>query len=345
MKKKYVKPSATKKFVQRYKRNAPSFAVDAVDFLHRLPDGGKLKYPYCGNLNAYQPFFIIGSGRSGNTLLRKLLMERAGVVIPPEIPGLGSTIRRFSQLGSKSWPEIVDGVCSEFQRLANTDVETTDSAGNPIVYNLSNELNIRFDKVKKELETISESERSLEKIVSAIYQDYSLRMFGENLPWGDKTPWNVFHYDRVKKVYPEARYIHMLRDGRDCVASYVDSLGELMGLDYADAAYRWRDSIGHMGRIERENHGKFLEVRYEDLVSSPDKTISKVISFLGVSPVDYSEVGVDMLGDGLSIHHKNLSSPVTNNSVGRWKTALSEDGKKLVLKLLSKDLKRRGYLL
>lgn len=45
------------------------------------------------NNEDYKPFFIIGSGRSGNTLLRRILTKKNGIVIPPETYVLGKVIR------------------------------------------------------------------------------------------------------------------------------------------------------------------------------------------------------------------------------------------------------------
>ncbi|MEH6467297.1 MAG: sulfotransferase [Porticoccus sp.] len=339
---KYVKPSRVKRYIQRYRRNAPSIVVDTVDFLSRFPPNFRLKYPYSNGLG-YQPFFIMGCGRSGNTLLRKLLMERAHVAIPPEFPGLGSTIRRFSQEGGRGWPEIVESVLSIFHRLADIDVETVDASNNTLIYNLANEIGLSFESLSHELNTCGENDRSLARIISSIYEAYSIKVFGGVRPWGDKTPWNVFHYQRIRKVFPEARYVHMLRDGRDCVSSYVDSLRGLMNIDCVDAAYRWRDSVRRMNTVKRENPSRFLEVRYEDLVSNPDKIVFGVIKFLGLDAIKHSDVHTDMLGDGAAVHHKNLSRPVSNKSVGRWRKDLTEVDKITVLKLISNDLERFGY--
>lgn len=339
----YAKPSKVKILFQRYKRGAPPAVVDFVDFLHRPLLNPRLKFPYSGNGSGYQPFFIVGSGRSGNTLLRKLLMEKSKVVIPPEIPGLGSVIRRFSQVGCGEWGEIVDKVLMTFHQLADIDVKTYDSSGNSIVYNLANELNIDFEVLKAELRSVPSKEQSLNKMIASIYEAYSQRMFGEVMPWGDKTPWNVFHYPRIKKVFPQAKYIHMLRDGRDCVSSYVNSLGSLMNLDCRSAAHRWRSSVRSVVKIKEQNPDRFMEVRYEDLVLSPDSIASQVIEFLGFESISKGGVDQKMLGDVNASHHRNLLGSINAQSVGRWKSDLSDHEKNIVTKLILSELTSYGY--
>lgn len=343
MTKKFTKPSDLQRLVQRFKRRSPSFLVDIVDCALRIPHGMKLRYPYNLGSDYYQPFFIIGSGRSGNTLLRKLLMERARVAIPPEIPGLGGTIRKFTQCGGLGWPECVAMTLDKFVDLANIDIDTKDGSGNQMTYNLLEDLDLDFTTIREKLLELKEEERALSVIISIIYETYSRAKFEEVLPWGDKTPWNVFHYKRIKKVFPRSRYIHMLRDGRDCVTSYIESLGERINLSATSAAFRWRDSVRACQLIERENQDRYLEIRYEQLVNDPDFIVSKAINFLGLEAISPVELDIDNLGDGKAIHHKKLNSPVDNKSIGRWKSALSKRETKTVNQIIARDLKYYGY--
>jgi hypothetical protein len=315
-----------------------------IDILPRLPNGYVPRYPFASPLSDYSPFFIIGSGRSGNTLLRKLLMENSRVVIPPEIPGLGSTIRKFTQVAARPWQEAMNVTVDYFRQLADIDVQTTATDGAPYCYNLKEELNIDFDQIKSRLMDLPMPERSLAAIITEIYQAFSQRAVGDFLPWGDKTPWNVFHFDRLRKVYPQARYIHMLRDGRDCVVSYVDSLGALMNLDYEEAAYRWRDSIRQADRIQRTVPGNFLEIRYEEMTSFPEATVQRVLDFLNLEPCKNKLISPEDLGDAKSIHHKHLGDRISTVSVGRWKRSLPQNEINTILKIIGKDLMKKGYL-
>jgi len=339
----YTKPSKVKQYIQRCRRNTPASIVDMLDSSKRISTSGlRLSYPYSID-EGYHPFFIIGCGRSGNTLLRKLLVENSYVAIPPELPGLGSTIRKYTQVGNTGWGEIVDSLVDRFCQLADVHVQTISPSGDALTYNLLDEIGIDFSLISQELKGCEECDRSLYKIIAAIYESYSMSTYGEIRAWGDKTPWNVFHYERIKKVFPRARYIHMLRDGRDCVASYLDSLGGLMNLDCGNAAYRWRDAVRRADKIKDENPGRFIEVRYEELATTPEREVSRIIKFLGLSETLHSTIHREMLGDVSAIHHRNLFQPVSGNSIGRWKASLSANDKKIVRKLLSDDLQSRGY--
>lgn len=337
----YQRPSHLKQFCLRYKRRTPGWVVDGIDSLYRLRFGKLLlNYPYCSSTVAYSPFFIMGCGRSGTTLLRKLLMENADVSIPPEIPGLGSTIREFSRVGSANWSRIVVQVLLQFYHLANADRVRKAADGGVVRYNLADELSLDFEALKIKLLALPENERSLEAIIVAIYESFTVKKYGRNLPWGDKTAWSIFHYDRIKKVFPHAKYIHMLRDGRDCVASYVESFN----MHYINAAYRWRDSVKQIKKIAAENAERFMEVRYEELVQSPEQIVTKVINFLHLDHIKQQSMSVELLGDGNALHHKNLVYPVNTVSIGKWKDALTKHEKWIVLRIIGQELRSFQYL-
>ena len=334
--------SKTIRLFRRFKRRAPSLVVDTIDVMHRLINFGcSLNYPYTSSVDGYSPFFIIGCGRSGNTLLRKLLLEKATVVIPPEIPGLGGTIRKFSQTASKDWPDVVDSVLTKFLKLSDVTIESSGANG-LIRYNLVSELGIDFCKLRNRLINLNGCDRSLASIISSIYETYSTRIHGQVLPWGDKTPWNVFHYERIKKVFPKAKYIHMLRDGRACVSSYLLSLGKEKNITLADAAHRWTDSVNKCLKIQRIEGNRFITVRYENLVAAPDLELNRVFDFLCLdrkTEKDYKLV----LGDEHLSHHSNLAKPISSLSLDKWKRNLSENNLREINKIMNKTLIRAGY--
>jgi hypothetical protein len=270
-------------------------------------------------------------------------MESSRIVIPPEIPGLGNTIRSFAQNRSLPWAAVVGVVLDTFRRQADVNIEGTDRNGSRLTYNLFSELQIDLDDLRAELVQLPEHTRSMRTIVLVIYRAYAQRHFGGADRIGDKTPWNVFHFERLQKVFPEAQYIHMLRDGLDCVASYVESLGAAKNISYVDAAFRWRDSVRKMERVEASSPGRFLELRYEDLVAAPEQCTDRVLAYLEVEKSPRKGIDVESLGDTVASHHKNLGKVVNSASVGRWRRAIpkSEIGK--VLRIIGPDLEKRGY--
>src|SRR5690606_31634209 len=103
--------------------------------------------------------------------------------------------------------------------------------------------------------------------------------------WGDKTPEHIRHLGEIRRDFPGARLIHLVRDGRD-VAEAMRRM-----VFYPVTAYGvsriWRDEIRHWQAFcATEGDADTLVVRYEDLVTDPQATVASIFRFLGEPVVD-----------------------------------------------------------
>jgi lipopolysaccharide transport system ATP-binding protein len=198
--------------------------------------------------------FVVGVPRSGTTLLRMMLDSHPQLAIPPEtgflpavaaLPPEGEAAReRFRDvvLGAESWPDFHLGEDALAARLAAL-VPFTLTAGLRAFYGLYAE---RFGKAR----------------------------------WGDKTPSHGLHMPEILRLLPEARFVHVIRDGRDVLAS-VRPLWFAPGTSVEAIARDWAERIGRTRELSRECP-HYLEVRYEDLVREPEATLREVCGFLAL---------------------------------------------------------------
>lgn len=108
-----------------------------------------------------------------------------------------------------------------------------------------------------------------------VYRSYAAK-FGKRR-WGDKTPSYLWHMPLVASVLPEARFIHVIRDGRDVWQS-IRSLW--FGPDTVEeTAAWWRDAIG-IARRDGARVPHYLEVRYEQLLRDPETVVREVCAYL-----------------------------------------------------------------
>ncbi len=333
----YTKPSPISKYISRIKRNVPPIMVDTYDngfsIFHR-----KTEIPYHLSEESEGIFFIVGCGRSGNTLLRNTLCEKYKVCIPPEIPGLGNTIRSFSRKRHEGWESSIDQVLSTFKNNANVDVYYP---GKEKAYNLDAELLIDYDLVREKLIGIPEVNQSLSSILYAIYGDYRRKNYDEGDLLGDKTPWNAFHLTRLNKTFPEAKYIHMIRDSRAVCASYVKSLGELTGITIRESAFRWKDAVKKCMKFEKINSENVIRIRYEDLVSDPDSTITTVANFLQLEK--RNNFGPKRFGDEVLPHYEKSFRPIAQDSIAKWRENLTDQDVSQIVKVTGKIMRKVGY--
>jgi hypothetical protein len=228
-----------------------------------------------------EPFpFIVACGRSGTTLLRAMLERGGRIAIPPESYFPVSLHRRH-------WR-------SDFDPMAFAD-----DLG----------ANVRFRAWDVPVPDLSGA-ADYAGAVRSVYAAYAAAHGAER--YGDKTPPFVLHMELLAGLFPEARFVHLIRDGRDVARSLVQTSFGPNGL--ARAAEVWTRRVTR-GRTSGERLGprRYLEVRYESMVGDPAATLLTVCAFLGLEFRDemlHPEEG-DTLVPESEPHHANLARPVT----------------------------------
>jgi hypothetical protein len=163
--------------------------------------------------------------------------------------------------------------------------------------------------------------------------------------WGDKTPTAVFQLAQIRRVFPDAVVIHMLRDGRDVVRSFLDAGFAQRSIERA--AGRWVAAVRAARAFGERHPGQFVEVRYEDLVSAPEETIRRVCAKVQVEFEDgmlrHHEVRRDLGDVSHFAFHANVKTPITAARVGSWRERLSGADAEKVTRLLRRDLQTLGY--
>jgi hypothetical protein len=144
----------------------------------------------------------------------------------------------------------------------------------------------------------------------------------------EKTPSNVYNFAALTKLFPELPLIHQIRDGRDVVTSF---LGRDKSLFHAASQWLYDTVCGMRVR----NSSSYLETRYEDLAREPEKTLTHILSHLGLelepnilapeaeaTEGTYEEAWLDRKTP--RAWNQLPSQAVSPNSVGRYRERLSE---------------------
>lgn len=279
--------------------------------------------PYHRN-EGYRPFFIVGSGRCGSTLLRRILQAHPEVHIPPENHGLARALKSFR------WSRFTDWGSAVALSLAHCEY----SSG--FVH-----FGIGLRDTAVRLKAIPEEERSLARIIASLYLDHA---GGKARRWGDKTPMNIAHLDKIKLTFPDAKFIHLFRDGVDVAASMVD---HDLAPSLRKAAERWSGALRLIEDAKIKWPGDILDVRYEELIAGPHALVQSVCEFLDLSyrPEMISETThVVSMGDAARLrHHAGIAEPINVSSIGRGRKALTSDEAAVLAPLLDLHLARYGY--
>ena len=196
--------------------------------------------------------FSVGVTRSGTTLLRLMLDAHPDLAIPPETHFVPQLIKTTRKRGVSC--EEAHGVVTGHRQWGDFNLDSA-------------ELLRRYcdlDRVDPE------------STIRAFFELYAER---EGKPrWGDKTPNYVKRMTQIEKFIPEARFIHMIRDGRDAALSrFKRLLKDPPPMD--TVAERWVRKIeGARADAEKLNH--YIEVSYEDLVRDTETQLRRVAEFL-----------------------------------------------------------------
>jgi hypothetical protein len=202
--------------------------------------------------------FVVGVGRSGTTLLRMMLDAHPQLAIPPETHFVPRLIG-----AAEAWrvtPErLLDVVVNDPHRRWGD-------------FGISEE---EYLERLREIPRVNQADP-----VRAFFRLYAEKVGKQR--WGDKTPGYLSRMRRIKRTLPEARLVHVIRDGRDVALSWNRRLAQREGKEPVPVerlAQRWRRQITG-AREDASAIGDYIEVHYEHLVLATEPTLRRVCEFI-----------------------------------------------------------------
>jgi hypothetical protein len=164
--------------------------------------------------------------------------------------------------------------------------------------------------------------------------------------WGDKRPLYAVQIAAVFDLFPNAHFVHVVRDPRACVAS-ARRLKWYDG-DIVPSVQYWEASLTAVDAIRPQLAAdQLLDVRYEDLVLEPEATLGRVARFLG-SASDENTLDHMMrfneLEEKLSRRfHPNLKRPLDTSPISSWKESLSSEEVAFIEEVTAPLMRRWAY--
>lgn len=187
------------------------------------------------------------------------------------------------------------------------------------------------------------------QVCDTVYSCYSSPFPKKEIEFfGDKAPNNSLYLDLLLKLYPDAIFIHLVRDYRDVIEAFL--MVNFESHVVSSLAYRWNMYNEPFLRYQRQFPDKFYLVRYEDLVANPEKEMSQLLSRLNLSfssdMLRFHETAKEIkshLKDDESHFFKSLDEPINTTKVGRWRTALNEKQIRTAEHICGKLGQKLGY--
>ncbi|GAA0926639.1 sulfotransferase [Nonomuraea longicatena] len=243
-------------------------------------------------------------------------------------------------------PETRFLVPAYFRRRIYGDLRSA-SARTALAQWIATDRNSKFRELKIDKDDFvrqaTEGPGSLGSVIGTAFRMYADR-FGK-VRWGDKRPSYVKQVDMLLRLFPDAQFVHLIRDGRDCVASLKEM--PWYTLNSFHAVSTWAEAID-AGRKLRRTMAKdnYYELRYEELTDDPSTELKKLCEFLEedfdpamVSPREAAEIAVPVH----KVWHSNTHGDVTRSRVGSWANRLEDWEIALCEQALGERLKSHGY--
>lgn len=271
------------------------------------------------------PVFVVGSARSGNTMLYHMLVSSGEFPVYRTEPVVFDLLApRFGDFRNEATRQKMLRYWLRSRQFRRCGVDAATIT----------------EKIMKQVSTPGDFLRVVmdEMARAAGYQRWAV--------WG---PDNLLHIAAIKRQIPEAIFIHVVRDGRD-VAYALDRKKFIAPLPWDRSQRLFVSALHWMWKVQRGRRdgrtlgGDYIEVRFEDLVLKPEETLAAIGSFIG-QELDYERIRHSEIG---AVGRPNTSfveelSAARFSPVGRWRRQLAPEKVALLEGLVGDALVEFGY--
>lgn len=283
--------------------------------------------------STHEPVFIVGCPRSGTTLLQALLSSASRLVVPPEddfilrlrriVPG-----HRTRRLNGRAIERLLDELYRPGEAFTHWELPR--------------------ERLREHL--AEASSRTLTEFIEAVHEAYLSDRPGKTR-WGCKVPYFALHLRELSRVFPRAKFVHLVRDGRDTFLSMRDRTqrgATHFPASPMRAAWVWRRLVTTARRSGTALGLGYAEFRYEDLVSDCGRTLELICEFIGEP---YCDEMVERYYDDLRRHQNNrmavmdryVKPAIDAANTRRWADEMTADEIYRFQAIASDTLVRSGY--
>ena len=285
-----------------------------------------------------RPLFVLGNPRSGTTMFRLMLTAHPQVCIPPESPFVVQYFRKYGRTSDWSLENL--------RRIADDVISGADLERR---WEIGLDSYVEFAQQQEVIDYAS--------FCRSLYLFYA-RARGKSglLYWGDKNNSYRNYVHIIGDLFPDAVFVHLLRDSRAVFASYQalpkrsSEYSPVLPKGAPEFCAQWNATLASVDRYCGVEPGpQFYFLKYEDLVSEFDEAMAALCQHLGM------ELHEDMRDFHALNRKQNLEpaaydgwkwrtkEPITTSRIDKWKTSLLPQDIAIIEALTGVNLVRFGY--
>jgi hypothetical protein len=275
------------------------------------------------------PIFIVGANRSGTTLLRLILNAHPNIAIPDELIYFDSQLAgeriehwRRPQLSPAEYEAFVD----RFLQRSRLSLQGLD-----------------LDALRA---TILRGPRDFRRPYRCALRAWAQHHSKER--WGEKTPGNLFYADILHDMFPDARFLYLVRDPRAGVAS-MQQVSFFPNDVVFNALNRRKHDVEGRDRLRAAvPDPQRMRVSYEELVREPEATVKGACDFIG-EPFHarmlhfHRDADRYMKDEAEDTYNVAATHPITDDRVDAWQRLLSDEQIAAVESICQPVMESFGY--
>jgi hypothetical protein len=283
-------------------------------------------------INKIPMVFIVGMGRSGTTLLRTIFDASEESLFAPEAKVIVHLKQKYNH--KKNWTaELLDEFIVDLYKENS----------------FKNNWGIGRNSLSEKLHSLPLEKITFTLLCKVIYLSYpSVFAKGKIKLIGDKNPVYSVFLPELLEVFPDALFIHLVRDYRDCILSNKKLFKRQNTFALSQL---WKLYNSWIDIYSRRFPSQFYLLKYEDLVTDPENVVKKLCDFVGLNfnpkMLEFHQKLNEKLDKDVNIviqhTHPELLKKVNADNMGKWKNELSQQEQNQIAYVLNEYAIKYGY--
>jgi hypothetical protein len=288
-------------------------------------------------MNKQKIIFIVGSSRSGTTMMSRVLNNNKSVFSFKEL-------HFFSQLFANRKSDVLD-YASSINVLSQLFSRQRDSIFNNII--------------DDELKSLSSSLllKELSYSYFDIFEIFLIHITKKNnkIIACTQTPNNLFYIKEILQEYPQAKVVNMVRDNRDVLLSQknkwkrkflgakkiplLESIRSFFNYHPFTTSFLWKSSLKLTD--EFKDHPRLKIIRFEDFLTSPENQCKDMCDFLSI---EFNDCMLAVPNIGSSTEYDKSKLSIDSTKVFKWRKGGLNNAEIFITQFLSNTyMKKYGY--